>query len=129
MATPIEPGFRSPNCGVECVTGRREWVPTVDPLGRRIRGEILIAGDTAYVESAHACGLHLLAQDERDPKITTSYGLGALVFAAADATELEHVLASMPLRVWRSDVVVPLGPHPNDPPATRARGAQEFAPA
>ena len=39
------------------------------------------------------------------------------LFSAADAVELEDVLASMPLRVWRSDQVGP-GPsvHPNDPP-------------
>jgi muconolactone delta-isomerase len=40
-----------------------------------------------------------------------SWGL----FQAADATELETVLASMPLRVWRHDTVTPLTPHPSDP--------------
>jgi len=39
------------------------------------------------------------------------------LFAAADAAGLEKVLASMPLRVWRTDEVTPLSPHPNDPPA------------
>ena len=37
------------------------------------------------------------------------------LFAAEDEDELETVLASMPLRVWRSDEVTPLSPHPNDP--------------
>jgi muconolactone D-isomerase len=37
------------------------------------------------------------------------------LFAAADGDELERVLASMPLRVWRTDEVTPLSPHPNDP--------------
>ncbi|MDH6247662.1 muconolactone D-isomerase [Mycobacterium sp. OTB74] len=37
------------------------------------------------------------------------------LFAAQDAVQLESVLASMPLRVWRTDVVTPLAPHPNDP--------------
>ena len=37
------------------------------------------------------------------------------LFAADDSTELENVLASMPLRVWRTDEVTPLSPHPNDP--------------
>lgn len=37
------------------------------------------------------------------------------LFAATDARELEQVLASMPLRVWRTDAVTPLTPHPNDP--------------
>ena len=37
------------------------------------------------------------------------------LFSAADAEELETVLASMPLRAWRKDTVTPLSPHPNDP--------------
>lgn len=37
------------------------------------------------------------------------------LFSADDAEELERVLASMPLRVWRRDKVTPLSPHPSDP--------------
>jgi muconolactone delta-isomerase len=43
------------------------------------------------------------------------------LFAAEDEGQLEKVLASMPLRVWRSDEITPLSPHPNDP-ALRAAG-------
>ncbi|MDP9791843.1 glycerate kinase [Catenuloplanes nepalensis] len=64
--------------------GRRVIVDTVDPLGRPTKGTILIKGPMGYVESAHACGLHLLAPPERDPKRTTSYGLGLLVLAAIE---------------------------------------------
>jgi muconolactone D-isomerase len=42
------------------------------------------------------------------------------LFAAGDAGQLEEVLASMPLRVWRTDEVTPLSPHPNDPATTRS---------
>ncbi|MFC0450378.1 muconolactone Delta-isomerase family protein [Rhodococcus jostii] len=38
------------------------------------------------------------------------------LFAADDGDGLEKVLASMPLRVWRTDEVTPLASHPNDPP-------------
>jgi muconolactone delta-isomerase len=51
------------------------------------------------------------------------------LFAAANGDRLEEVLASMPLRVWRTDEVTPLSPHPNDPPPTptsRAVTAPEF---
>jgi muconolactone delta-isomerase len=44
------------------------------------------------------------------------------LFAAADDGQLTEVLASMPLRVWRTDEVTPLSPHPNDP-APEARPA------
>jgi muconolactone delta-isomerase len=37
------------------------------------------------------------------------------LFAADDGAHLEKVLASMPLRIWRTDEVTPLSPHPNDP--------------
>ena len=52
------------------------------------------------------------------------------LFAAADDTDLEMALASMPLRVWRSDEATPLGVHPNDPAsasvAVRQLGVREF---
>ena len=47
-------------------------------------------------------------------------------FAAADDAELEKVLASMPLRVWRTDQVTPLSPHPNDPVPPPPPGPPEF---
>jgi muconolactone D-isomerase len=40
------------------------------------------------------------------------------LFAATDDGQLEQVLASMPLRVWRTDDVTSLSPHPNDPGLT-----------
>lgn len=69
----------------DALDGRRLPVATVDPLGRPAAGEVLVVGDTAYVESAQACGLHLLSPAERDPKVTTSYGLGLLVAAAVES--------------------------------------------
>ncbi len=48
------------------------------------------------------------------------------LFSAANEIELEGVLASMPLRVWRTDHVVPLSDHPNDPPEPLAIPAMEF---
>lgn len=56
------------------------------------------------------------------------------LFAADDDAELERVLSSMPLRVWRTDEVTPLSPHPNDPArqieepnaAAREAGGSEF---
>ena len=48
------------------------------------------------------------------------------LFTAGDDTELETVLASMPLRVWRSDEVTPLSPHPNDPALTAGQPGQDY---
>jgi muconolactone D-isomerase len=41
------------------------------------------------------------------------------LFAADDRDQLEEILASMPLRVWRTDVVTALSPHPSDPALAR----------
>ncbi len=59
-----------------------------DPLGRPVPATVLVVEDagtrTAYVESAQACGLHLLAQAERDPRRTSTYGVGEMVLAAVE---------------------------------------------
>jgi muconolactone delta-isomerase len=74
--------------------------------------------DVRAREAAHSRDLaaqrHLLRlwRPPLEPGEWRSIGL----FAAADDAELEAVLASMPLRVWRTDEVTPLAPHPNDPP-------------
>jgi glycerate 2-kinase len=84
------PGFVEVLAG--SLDGRLVAVPTVDPLGRPVQAEILLAGDVAYVESAQACGLHLLAPQERDPNTTSSYGLGVLITAAVEAGAAEVVI-------------------------------------
>ncbi|WUJ68038.1 muconolactone Delta-isomerase family protein [Kribbella soli] len=50
------------------------------------------------------------------------------LFEAQDAEQLEQVLASMPLRIWRHDDVMPLEPHSNDPasPTPLDAGATEY---
>jgi glycerate kinase len=71
--------------GTALADARRITVPTTDPLGRPVTGHVLVAGSTAYVESAEACGLHLLTEQERDPKRTTTFGLGTLLIAAVES--------------------------------------------
>lgn len=51
------------------------------------------------------------------------------LFAADGPDELDRTLASMPLRVWRTDEVTALAPHPNDPGPGRvppAAGSVEY---
>jgi glycerate 2-kinase len=72
--------------------GQRIPVATVDPLGRAAAGEVLLVGSTAYVESAQACGLHLLTKHERNPNVTTSYGLGLLLAGAVESGATEVVV-------------------------------------
>ena len=61
------------------------------PLGEPVDAEVLVVAGTAYVESAQACGLHLVPEP-RDPRATTTYGVGELLLAARDAGALRVVV-------------------------------------
>ncbi len=62
------------------------------PLGEQVPAAVLVVGDTAYVESAQACGLHLVAPEQRDPERATSYGVGELLAVALEAGAMRVVL-------------------------------------
>lgn len=62
--------------------GDDEWrtVEVADPLGRPRHANWLLRPDgSAIVESAEACGLKLLQAAERNPLMTTTYGVGQLL--------------------------------------------------
>jgi muconolactone delta-isomerase len=72
------------------------------------------------VRAAEARHTRVLARDGRvlrlwRPPLQPGRWQTLGLFFAADADDLEHVLRGMPLRVWRTDDVTPLQPHPNDP--------------
>ena len=52
------------------------------PLGDPVPAAVLRVGDTAYVESAQACGRHLVPAAARDPGRTSTVGVGHLLGAA-----------------------------------------------
>ncbi|WP_296177252.1 glycerate kinase [Psychrobacter sp. UBA2769] len=65
--------------------GRWKNVVVNDPLMRPINAKyLLLENETAVIESAQACGLHLLTTEERNPLITSSYGVGELIADALD---------------------------------------------
>ena len=66
-----------PRLGGDIVT-----VTVDDPLGRPVAADLLVVQGTAYVESAQACGLHLMAPEERNPRVATTRGVGQLLLAA-----------------------------------------------
>lgn len=72
--------------------GRLLPVRATDPLGRPTDAQVFLVGDTGYLESAQVCGLHLLAGPERDPKATTSYGLGVLLAVAVESGARQVVI-------------------------------------
>jgi len=58
-----------------------------DPLGRPVEAQwgALGDGETAVIEMARAAGLALLRDSERNPLVTTTYGVGELMRAALEA--------------------------------------------
>ena len=61
--------------------GITRTIPVSDPLGRKIEASYIFDPEsrTAYIEMAKAAGLTLLKEDERDPYLTTTYGVGELM--------------------------------------------------
>ena len=57
------------------------------PLGNEVEAKfgILADGETAVIEMASASGLTLVAPDQRNPLLTTTYGTGQLIHAALEA--------------------------------------------
>ena len=68
------------------LVGTTVSVTVADPLERPVPAAILMVDTggrrTAYIESAQACGLHLLAEGERNPLVTSTFGVGQLIEAA-----------------------------------------------
>ena len=67
----------------EALGGSIERAYVHDPLMRRVWAEYGITpGGTAVIETARACGLTLIDEEERNPLRATTYGVGELVAAA-----------------------------------------------
>lgn len=65
---------------------RRLTICVEDPLGRPVDACFHVSADrrTAIIDTAAASGLPLLAPDERDPMVASSYGTGQMIAAAVD---------------------------------------------
>jgi glycerate kinase len=67
----------------EALDGELLAVTVRGPHGSPTPATVLVAGETAYVESAQACGLHLTGGEGAEQ--ATTYGVGELVTAAVAA--------------------------------------------
>lgn len=86
VALPISdggPGFV--DAIVAARGARRVPVTVTGPLGVAVSAEFAIEGHSAWIESAAACGLHLVPADQRNPLVTTTFGVGELIAAAIEA--------------------------------------------
>lgn len=67
----------------EALNGELSVLDVRGPAGSDVPVSILRVSDTAYVESAQACGLHLV--DPPEPLQSSTYGVGQAIAAAVDA--------------------------------------------
>ncbi|MDX6277187.1 MAG: glycerate 2-kinase, partial [Nocardioidaceae bacterium] len=67
----------------EALGGELTVVSVRGPLGSEVPVTLLTVAGDAYVESAQACGLHLV--DPRDPMRSSTYGVGQAIGAATDS--------------------------------------------
>ena len=74
----------------EALGGRVLAATVAGPFGEPTPATLLVAGETAYVESAQACGLHLTRRERAEEASTR--GVGELVLAAVDAGAREVVV-------------------------------------
>ena len=76
------------------IGGELVEIPVRDPLMRPVMAKYLLKDETAVVEMAQASGLTLLAKEERNPMVATTYGTGLLV---ADAVRkgARHIIVGL----------------------------------
>ncbi|MBO9520700.1 MAG: glycerate kinase [Nocardioidaceae bacterium] len=69
-------------------------VTVADPYGEPVPATILVVGETAYLESAQAAGLHLTPESARAPRRGSSRGVGELIAAALEGGATRIVLGA-----------------------------------
>jgi len=67
---------------VQASSGRLDHAPTTDALGRPIRAAFGVLGDTVAIELSAAAGLAQIPPELRDPRRTTTFGVGTLIAEA-----------------------------------------------
>lgn len=71
------PGFAAAMC--TALDGVASVTVVTGPVGEPVEATYTVHAGTAYIESAEACGLHLVPARRRDPGATTSAGVGELL--------------------------------------------------
>ena len=67
---------------VDTLQGEIITITVSNPIGKPVEASYGIAGDTAIIEMAAASGLPLLATEDRNPWVTSTYGTGEMILDA-----------------------------------------------
>jgi glycerate kinase len=98
------------------------------PHGAPTPATVLVTGETAYVESAQACGLDLTPEPDRHAEDASTYGVGELVRAAVEegATRVVVGLGGSATNDGGAGLLAALGAT-SSPPEALTRGATGLA--
>jgi glycerate kinase len=75
--------------------GKGRGARVAGPLGTSVTARYLVQGDRVVVETAEACGLHLVAPPLRDPGQASTRGVGQLLLAAAGDREPTELVVGL----------------------------------
>lgn len=66
-----------------------------DPLGRPLKADYFLLGDTAFIELAQTSGLSLLSKAERSPLRTSTYGFGQQILHAITVSGAKKIVLAI----------------------------------
>jgi glycerate 2-kinase len=87
VTAPLSDGGPGLIDALEFKSDRIETVRVSGPLGARVNARVLWRGKRAVIESADACGLHLVPEQQRDPWRSSTRGVGELIAHAAQSAD------------------------------------------
>jgi glycerate 2-kinase len=103
----------------EATGGRAISEVVTGPLGAKHLASWYLLGDktTAVIELAEAAGLTLVPTNKRDPKITTTYGVGELIHHAMRYSQEKHQGSVETWKMLQQMVSDGISSSPSQPPA------------
>lgn len=79
---------------VHALKGKKFSCEVHDPLKRRIKASYGICGNTAIIEMAESSGITKISMSERNPLLTSTYGVGELILKALEH-DIEEIIVGI----------------------------------
>lgn len=104
-------------------------VTVTGPRGASVPAAVLCQDAVTFIEAAQACGLDHLAESERDPTVTTTYGVGELLALALQGGAQRCVvgLGGSATNDGGAGMLAALGAQPVDPLSRGGLGLRDVA--
>lgn len=97
VSVPVADGGEgSVDAFITAVGGEKEYVTVKNPYFEDMQSYfgLIDGGETAVIEMASCAGLPLV-EDRKDPRLTTTYGVGQLILAAAEKGGVKKIIVGL----------------------------------